>query len=214
VNHPTQPANHVDPLHARFLSIVPRIRLHGRIYFRHLRCYHRKQEALAEMVAICWAWFVRLSQLGKDPLQFPFALASFAAKQVRSGRKLTGIDKAKDVLSPRAQQEKDFVVSTIPDVSSLNGNIFDETLTDNTQTPVDEQVAFRLDFPTWRLTRTDRDRRVIDDLMIGERTSDVAARYGLSPARISQLRRDFMDDWNRFHGELPSKGNGSSSSVA
>ena len=60
------------------------------------------------------------------------------------------------------------------------------------------QVSFRLDFPAWLLTRTDRDRRVVEDLMLGERTLDVARKFGLSPARISQLRREFKQDWQLF----------------
>jgi hypothetical protein len=39
--------------------------------------------------------------------------------------------------------------------------------------------------------------------MVGERARDVAAKYGLSAARISQLRREFYHDWWLFCGELP-----------
>jgi len=39
---------------------------------------------------------------------------------------------------------------------------------------------------------------VIDDLMVGERAGDVAHRCGLCPGRVSQLRREFRDDWERF----------------
>jgi hypothetical protein len=74
-------------------------------------------------------------------------------------------------------------------------------LVDNTRTPVDEQVAFRLDFPAWLNTLSDRDRRVVEDLMQGERTLDVARKHGLSPGRISQLRREFLEGWRRFCGE-------------
>jgi hypothetical protein len=63
---------------------------------------------------------------------------------------------------------------------------------------VPEQVAFRLDFPAWRRTRCERDRGILDDLMAGERTGDVARRHGLSAGRVSQLRREFRDDWLRF----------------
>jgi hypothetical protein len=135
------------------------------------------------------------------------ALARFAAQAVHNGRRLCGQERIKDVLSPRAQQQHNFTVVSLPEGSSLNGNVFDEALTDNTQTPVPEQVAFRFDFPAWRMTRSDRDRRVIDDLMVGERTMDVAERYGLTWARISQLRREFHQDWSRFCGleeNLPS----------
>ena len=71
-------------------------------------------------------------------------------------------------------------------------------LHDNTQTPVPDQVAFRSDFHAWRLTRTERDRRVVDDLMLGKRTLDVSRKYGMSPARVSQPRRAFHHDWSRF----------------
>jgi hypothetical protein len=37
--------------------------------------------------------------------------------------------------------------------------------------------------------------------MIGERTLDVADRYGLCPGRISQLRREFCQDWRIFSGD-------------
>jgi len=39
---------------------------------------------------------------------------------------------------------------------------------------------------------------VIEDLMTGERTQDVSRKFGLTAGRISQLRRDFMEDWRRF----------------
>jgi hypothetical protein len=62
--------------------------------------------------------------------------------------------------------------------------------------PLPDGRLGRLDFLAWRLTRSDRDRRLLDDLMLGERTMDVADKHGLTAARISQLRRG-------FHGEAP-----------
>jgi hypothetical protein len=196
------PVTHSSPdLQFAFLSILPRIEKHGRIYFRHLRCPETKADAVGEMVALSWRWFVRLAQRGKDATQFPSVLATFAARAVRSGRRLCGKEKAKDVLSPEAQRRHGFVVTKLPDVSTLHGSPLDEALRDNTRSEVPEQVAFRLDFPAWRLTRTDRDRRVIDDMMAGEGTMALADRYGLSPARVSQLRREFHADWQTFCGE-------------
>jgi hypothetical protein len=186
-----------DQLHAAFLTILPRIELHGRVYFRHKKG-DKRDEAIAEMVALAWKSFVNCVRNGKNPLDFPMALARRAAQGVHNGRRLCGQEKIKDVLSPRAQQQHNFTVVSLPEGSSLNGNVFDEALIDNTQTPPPDQVAFRLDFPAWRLSRCDRDRRVIDDLMVGERTMDVADKHGLTAARISQLRRDFYQDWARF----------------
>jgi hypothetical protein len=136
-----------EELHARFLSILPRIELHGRVYFRHLRCPHQKEDAVQEMAALCWKWFVRLAARGRDATRFPGALATFAARAVRSGRRVCGQEKAKDVLSPLAQQRQGFAVGKLPACSTLNGSPLEEALRDNTRSPVDEQAAFRLDFP-------------------------------------------------------------------
>jgi hypothetical protein len=198
------PATHSLPdLQFAFLTILPRIERHGRVYFRHVRCPDVKADAVAEMVALSWRWFVRLAQRGKDATRFPSVLAIFAARAVRGGRRLCGKEKAKDVLSPAAQRRHSFVVTKLPDVSTLFGGPLDEALRDNTRSEVPQQVAFRLDFPAWRLTRTGRDRRVIDDFLLGEGTCAVADRHGLSPARVSQLRREFHADWETFCGELP-----------
>jgi hypothetical protein len=195
------PAAPETPLLSGFLVLLPRIERHGRICFRSLKCPHRKAEALAEVVALAWKWFVQLTRRGQDAAAFGSALATYAARAVQSGRRLCGQEKSKDVLSPLAQRRRGFTVCSLPATSSLNGTVLDEALHDNTQTPVPEQVVFRCDFPAWLRTRADRDRQLALDLMAGERTSDVSRRYGLSPARVSQLRRDFHDDWQRFHGD-------------
>jgi len=199
-------------LHARFLALLPRIRTHGRVFFRDLKCRDKRADAIAEMVALSWRWFVRLVEKGKDPAAFPSILATYAAMAVRSGRRLARMEKTKDVLSLRAQQLHDFQVESLPQstrasfehlYSSPHGqqrqDAFEERLRDNTVTPVPDQVSFRLDFPAWLKTRSERDRRVVQDLMAGERTQDVAARHGLTAGRVSQLRRDFMEDWLRFY---------------
>ena len=204
---PATPATPASPhLHAAFLSILPRIETHARVCSRGLRCPHQKEEFRAEVVALCWQWFLRLVEKGKDPLQFPTTLAAYAARAVQSGRRLTGQERSKDVMSPLAQHRHGFTVGRLPDFSTLHGNPLDEALRDNTASPVPEQVAFKIDFPAWRLTHPDRDRRLIDRLMLGERTLDVSRAFGLSPARIAQKRREFRDDWLAFCSEaLPSR---------
>ena len=108
---------------------------------------------------------------------------------------------ATDHAPPRAQRLHGFAVETLPQFSTLAGNSYDEALHDNTQTPPPEQAAFRCDFPAWCRTRSHRDRKVIDDLLLGGRGLDVARAHGLTPARISQLRREFHEDWSRFCGD-------------
>ena len=37
--------------------------------------------------------------------------------------------------------------------------------------------------------------------MLGERAHETADRFGLSRARVSQVRRELSQDWARFHSE-------------
>jgi hypothetical protein len=188
-------------LQAHFLSILPRIEQHARIYFRNVRCPGKREDAEAETVAICWRWFVRLAERGKDARRFPTVLASYAARAVKCGRRLCGPQAGKDALSPLAQSRHGFCVQALPDLNPSPDNPFAEALADNVVSPVPEQVCFRMDFPAWLLTRAERDRRMIADMMTGERTDALAERFGLSAARVSQLRSEYHADWVRFCGD-------------
>jgi hypothetical protein len=200
-------------LHAAFLSMLPRIELQARVYFRGLRCPAHQAEAVQETVALCWRYFVRLVERGKDPLAFPTVLAAYAARHVKCGRRLCGQENGKDALSSLAQRRHGFAVEQLPPstatsfderyttgVGQRRQDAYEERLRDNTVTPVLEQVCFRLDFPAWLGTLTLRERRLVRAMAQGERTLDLSRRFGLSPARVSQLRRELHDDWQRFLG--------------
>ncbi len=216
MNAATRPLNSpaVHHLQAVFLALLPRIELHARIAFRDVPCAQRREDAVAETVAVAWKWHVRLAERGKDVTHFVAGFAALAARAVRSGRRLVGQEKAKDVLSPLAQRRRGFRVEPLP-ASTCTAfdrlhadphgqqklDAFEERLRDNTLTPVADQAAFRIDFPAWLKTLTPRERRVVRAMARNERTKDLSRRFGVSPARISQLRRAFHDNWLRYHGE-------------
>jgi hypothetical protein len=199
-----------EGLHAVFLVLVPRIRLHGEVVFRGVKCPHRKEDAISEMVALAWKWLLRLAERGKDVNDFPSALCTFLGRAVRSGRRLCGQERAKDALSPLAQRRQGFAVQSLPARSTLNGNPFDEALRDNTRTPPDEAAAFRCDFPRWLAALGSRNRAIAEDMAVGHSTQHLARKYGVSPSRVSQLRRQFHADWERFCGEEPGQPAGTS----
>jgi hypothetical protein len=188
---------------ARFLAHLPRFEAHARFAFRRVGCPHVRADRVAETVALAWRHFAALSRRGKKPEQFVTTLALRCSQAVKAGRKLVRCEGGKDVLSPVAQVRHGLSVMRLPD----RERVFDrhplpdelaEALMDNTRSAVPEQVAFRLDFPRWRASLRRRDRRVLDALAGGERTADAARRFGISPARVSQLRREFEDGWEEF----------------
>jgi hypothetical protein len=203
----------VDALQRSFLRVLPSLERYGRAVFRHLPdC--KREESLQEMRSLAWRRFLRLAELGKDATLFLGKFVSLVARSVRSGRYFCGQESLEDAMSWLAQQRHAFRVERLPNASSLAGNAWDEALHENTQSEIPDQVVFRIDFPEWRSALTNRDRRLIDKLMLGERPSHVARRLGLSPGRITQLRQWLRDDWERFEGGLETAEEGSQAAVA
>ena len=66
---------------------------------------------------------------------------------------------------------------------------------------IPDLAAFRIDFAEWLKTLTRRDRKIVNAMTSGEGTFAVADRFGLTPARVSQLRRKFEMAWRVFQGE-------------
>lgn len=204
-------------LHRKFVTtLLPRITTHARIYFRGERCRDRRADRTAECLALAWKWFVRLEARGKDASLFPAVFSELVCRAVRCGRRVAGMNKAKDVMNELTQQRCGFNVESLPSSTAtshdrlhadVNGqrhqDTFEERLHDNTRTPVPDQAAFRCDFPEWLSSRTERDRRIIGDMAMSERTSDLSKKHGISPGRVSQLRREYRDDWQRFIGDVP-----------
>jgi len=192
----------IEQLHARFLAILPRVQTHAEIHFRHIRCPGKRDDAVAEVIAVCWRWFLRIEEQGKDVNEFVSTLADYAVRHVRRGRHLCGQEAKKDAISPLAQRMHDFVTKALPQYdTSTEDNKMLESLRDNTRTPPNEQAAFRIDFPQWLCQLGDRNRRIAEDMMVNESTQNLAAKHKVTQGRVSQLRREFHRDWQRFHGE-------------
>jgi hypothetical protein len=51
--------------HVFLTHILPRLEAHGRIYFRHIKCPHRKEDAIQEMVGLAWKWHIRLAEMSE-----------------------------------------------------------------------------------------------------------------------------------------------------
>jgi hypothetical protein len=204
----------IEELRADFLLILPRVEAHAQIHFRHVKCPGRRADALAEVIALSWKWYVRVISQGKDATEFVSTLADHAVRHVRSGRRLCGQERAKDVLSALAQQRHNFKVEMLtPTTRRSHESIysdphgqdhldaFEQRLRDNTQSPVADQAAFRVDYPAWVAQLEPRNREIVRDMALDLRTGELAARHRISAARISQLRREFHLDWRLFHGE-------------
>ena len=187
------------PWRQRFLAMLPAIVSYVTRAFRTLRPEERG-EAVQAAIAGAFTAYAGLVKRNKEGLAFPSVLARYAAAQVRAGRHVGGRLNAQDITSKYCQSKKSLWLERLDRFDHAEG-CWKEAVVGDLRTPVADQACFRVDFPAWLRTLPPRNRRVAEALAGGHRTKDVARRFGLSLARISQLRREFFDSWQRFHGE-------------
>ena len=182
-----------------FLEMLPVIKNYAQRAFRDLDPEAR-EDAVQEVIANAAVAFARLVQLGKVDLAYPKVLARYGMAQFCEGRRVGNRLRIGDVLSPYARRKKGLRVESLERFDKESGEWLEAVVAD-THTPVPEQVAFRIDFPTWLKTQTERNRRIAEALALGHTTGEVARRFNVSPGRISQLRKQFCQSWQEFQGE-------------
>jgi hypothetical protein len=185
--------------HSRFLKMLPTIKRYARKSFQDFDPEAR-EEMIEECVANCYCAYARLVERGKEHVAFATKLANFAVRQIKDGRRVGKKQNVRDVYDIHARVKGTYHLTHIGSPRDQRTG-WREQLVDNRRTPVPEQAAFRIDFPCWLRTLSRRDRRSVNQLAAGERTGDVARRFGVSAGRVSQLRRQLKESWEGFIGE-------------
>ena len=181
-----------------FLDLLPTIRSHAQRAFRKHHA-ERRHEFVQEVIASAFVAFARLLERGRCHLVFPAVLARFGIRRVYSGRRVGTPTNQNDVMSPAAHRFWGLTVKQSDPPNELGG--WHEAIVEDTQTPVLDQVCFRVDFPEWLSRLTKRDRQIAEALGGGTTTGEVARAFQLSAARISQLRRALHESWLEYQGE-------------
>jgi DNA-directed RNA polymerase specialized sigma24 family protein len=183
--------------HAKFLELEPNIRRHAQVRFRSSP---DREEAVQEVVARSLVAFLRLFEGGKEHLIYAAPLARFAVAQVRCCRRVGGRLNIRDVSSAYCRARKGVTLESL--------NWFDETsaqwqellVEDRRSRPADIAAA-RIDIRAWLETLPGRNRCLAERLASGASTSEAARMFRISPARVSQLRRELHRAWNDFQRE-------------
>ena len=185
--------------HAPFLAMLPAIRRAAQITFRKVRPELR-DELIEEVVANCFVAYARLVERGQAGRAAPSPLARFAIAQVRAGRRVGNRLRIRDVLSNYAQFNNGFQVERLDSFDEEEECWQEVVVEDKRATPADV-AACRIDFAEWLRRLTVRLRKIALALAAGETTKGAAERFGLSPARISQLREGLKKSWEAFQGD-------------
>lgn len=183
----------------RFLTMLPIIRRQARIAFKGLR-REQREELVAEVIAHTYCAYVRLVQQGKADLAFGTPLAHYAVRHVRAGRLVATKLNVRDVSSRYCQRRKKVQVERL-DTYDPQEEEWRALLVEDRHAGPAETAAMRIDFAAWLLRLPSRLRRIAQMLALGEATKAVAQKFGLCPARISQLRRELRTSWELFVGD-------------
>jgi hypothetical protein len=182
-----------------FEELLPAITKQASVAFRDSPPCER-EEQVAETIANCFVAYVRLLERGLGNVIFASPLTAYAIKQVRAGRRVGSALNIKDISSTYCQQRKKVRMNRLDHYDADEGGWQEIVVEDRRATPADV-AATRLDFAAWLQTLRRKERRVAELLSTGESTKVAARRFRISPARISQLRRELRNCWLTFQGE-------------
>lgn len=141
-----------------------------------------REELIADTISAAW----ELLQTA-PPSATPQSIAWYATKRVKVGRQFSERQRSITGPNPRHLEKPPREPGWLPEV------------VDGSQDPA-EVAQVRLDFIAWLDMLTDREQAMLTAFLNGESTSDLAARYGISHGRVSQIRRELVQHWIAYTG--------------
>jgi hypothetical protein len=183
----------------QFLALLPAIRRHAQVAFRHMDPEAR-EDAVAEVVASALVAFTRLAELGRAELAYAGPLARYAVARVRDGRCVGNCVNVDDVSSRWCQRRHGVQIESLDQRADYDGEWREMVVEDRRAGPA-EIAAARLDMAAWLRVLPQGHRRIAEVLASGETTNATAKLFHISPGRVSQMRRKLYEAWCRFQGE-------------
>jgi len=183
--------------HAMFLKMLPLIDRIARYGVRDV-VGGDFDDAVQEIVANALVAYVQLVTQGRAEDACASSLARYAVGQYWAGRRVGAKLNIRDVMSVHCRRNKGVRIESLHHWDGQELEWQEALIEDKRVTPAD-LAASRIDFPDWLESLEPRDRKIAETLAKGETTLGVAKRFGISAARISQLRRKLMESWRAFH---------------
>jgi len=183
--------------HDRFLKMLPLICCLARRALRDLTG-DNFDDAVQEVIANTLVAYVRLVRKGRADAASATSLARYAVAQFWAGRRVGTRLNVQDVTSDYCQRSKRVRVESLHRWDTQGHEWKEALVEDKTVTPAD-LAASRLDVPEWLGSLAPRMRRIAETMAMGEPSTFVARKFGISAARVSQLRRELQESWRDFH---------------
>jgi len=206
ISNPTKNSTHVNDWHAGYLTMMPSITKYARWAFQSMGMEARA-EAMQEVLVSSMLAYYRLYQQSKIERAFPSVLARYAVARYRDGRRVGEKMNCRDTMSPYAQRKKGLCVESLHQYDPER-EVWREIIVEGKHAGPADTAAARVDFAEWLASLAPRDRQIAEALSDGSSTQEVAKRFQVSSARISQKRRELQDSWLAFEqGQMAAEQN-------
>lgn len=135
-----------------------------------------KENKLVDALSVAWEIF-RTAPCSVSPK----SIAYYALKSVHSNRQ--HCESSRSLLSPKCRDTK-------PTRSMIDVAVVSRVGGDPAKV-----AAFRIDFDQWRTRLTSKQRHIVELLIQGYTTQEVAEMIGCSEGNVSQYRRRLAESW-------------------
>jgi len=156
------------------------------------------QELIQDATASAAEMVEAMEKAGKTPL--PHSIAYYSIQRTKSGRRSYG-DIRTDVMSPGYQMDNEGSVCSMQEpVSDEEDLTVGDTVAckgEDTAT----KVLRALDWQEFLNTLDARKRRIVEELMLGYGTGEIARLFSVTAARIVQIKREIAQDIKEFMGD-------------
>jgi len=186
--------------HADFLEMLPKIQDHAHFAFRHLR-EEQRDEAIQEVTCNACLAFARLMERGRAEAATWSSIAKYAVAQVRAGRRVGNPLNVKDITSSYCQKRNGVTVRRLDRWDDQDEEWTQLAVEDRHATPAD-LAALRIDFREFLGSLSKRNRQIALQLARQHATNWIAEQFQISAGRVSQLRLELWEAWQRFQGEV------------
>jgi hypothetical protein len=188
-----------EAINMKFLEMMPTITKSALLAFAN---YTPDKRAEAVQNILCWA-FLNLKNLaasGKLHDAHSRPIAKFAIGRHHEGRAFGTVTSSTDVMSSycrslgRVHTVKHYgICENVADTYEGDASAMDARY------PPDRVVQFKMDFyEGWLQQQSPKDREIIRELAMGSTQSEVARKFGVTPACINQYQKRYRASWNAY----------------
>jgi hypothetical protein len=175
-----------------FETLLDKMMPHFHYFAKKMKRRYKRfdfDDAIQDLVGIALEMYHSLVRRGKEVFYTP--IMKFAIGRYKSGRRFTGSNTT-DILSHQTQAMGRSETCQFDDDDDTRYFMKDK------QPDIFHAVQAKVDYQDWYHRQSTRDQKIIEDLAMGETTTAVAKKHGVSASFISIKRKGFSNSWNNF----------------